>query len=263
MARVKEGLTSIKGYINGISFYSMEGKDYAKRSSAPDPVRLATDPVYTKVRTNFNLFGVVSNIVKPLRITLHASFGNAMKNRINGALVSLFRSMVMAAPDNYLLNLRQHAKALQAFSFHEERIFDQTAAFLPFELICAPDRSSVRLQIKPFQHSRKKGESGRTHFRMTVAVQPFADHTARVSGESIVFKPAKNDWHTRLIMADSGYCPIGGLKKAHVITLEIPPAAATKKTSLLVLLHLSFYEEVNGTMYLMSSESVLKIADVM
>jgi len=261
MARVKEGLTSVKGFINGMSHYTMEGRNFVKNSSAPDPERLATDPVYAKVRMNYRLFGSISNVVKPFRTVLQQTFGDAMKNRINGQLAALFRKMVMVFPDNVTFSLLHHKAFLQSIVFHDKRNFDQTA-YMSFELRCDHDRRNMHLKLTPFQHSRKKGETARTHFRLTLAVLPFADHVRKVSQESIDFEPIENAWHAKLITADSGYMDVSGLKKSQTLTLEIPKAACTKHTSLVVLLHLSFYEQVNGTMYPFSSESVLKVAEV-
>lgn len=252
---------SIQGFIDGKSYYTMEGKDYVKASSAPDKERLTHDPAYAKVRQNNHLFASVSAMVKTFRTALQDSFEDAMNKRIHGHLLSEFRKMAMASLGSPVFNLRQHTKALQAIRFHDQRLFDP-AAYMPFVLRWTKNRQKLSMELQPFKHRKQKQENKRTHFRMKVGVLPFADHTAHITEEAIRLEQLTNPMHGKLICIESDYLDVRELKEKILLTLLVPPEASRKNISLIVILHLSFYEQVNGTMYLFEGDSVMKVVEV-
>jgi len=250
----------IKGYFEGKSHYTMEGKDFIKSSSAPDPKRLANDPEYAKVRVNNKLFGSTSTLASSFRKALPDNFKGAMNSRMHGSLTSMFRSIVSDNRD--ILNLRLCKNTLLSFSFRDNYFFDGMTKSITYELQYDEGRSKVTLLLLPFKQTRLKKGRNYTHFRMTLAILPFADCKREEGVDSVRYLPEANAWHTKIMIAESSFINRDVLKQKEKISVSIPNEARLEHMSLVVFLHLAFYEEVNGKMYGQGSD-VMKVADVM
>lgn len=258
MAKTKKE-DNLKGFIDGKSHFTMEGKDVVKNSSAPDPERLAHDPVYAPVRANYNLFGSLSTVATAFRMAIKPVFDSAMDRRMNGSLTSFFRGMVSDGRE--IFNLRQHKNELCSYVFKKGYFFNDFAVFIPYTLHAAEGRSSVSLQLQPFVRIRVKNDKNHTHFRMQLAVMPFANSICTKTADSVTYLPIDNPVHGSLFVAESPYTDICELKEMQQITIPIPEAARDAQVSLVVFLHLAFYQEVNGAMYVLGND-VLKVAEV-
>jgi hypothetical protein len=258
MARLKKK-NNIKGFIDGKTHYTMDGKDYIKNSSAPDRERLKKDPAYASVRTNFNLFGSLSTIVSVFRNALKPMFQGAMNTRMHGNLLALFRSMV--SNGERMINLRDHKALLRSYLFKQGVFFDVLAQYIPYEITCAEDRSEIRLSLKASNHKRLKKDGNRTHFKIRLGVLLFADCMRTEEIDCVTYIPVEDSMHGTLFVADSFYANMYVLKEEHIVLIPIPAEAQKEQISLVVFLHLVFYEEVNGVMYPYGQEA-MKVADV-
>ncbi|MGN6645042.1 MAG: hypothetical protein ACTHJT_00820 [Cytophaga sp.] len=258
MAKTKKK-DNLKGFIDGKSHFTMEGKDIVKNSSAPDPERLANDPVYAPVRKNYNLFGSLSGIATAFRAALKPTFESAMDKRMSGSLTAFFRTLV--ADGREVLDLRAHKDRLCNYTFKKKHIFNATAALVPYAVTCAEDRSRVTLQLHAFKRTRLKDDKNRTHFRMTLAVMPFANSFCTSTEDSITYMPVENPYHGSLLVAESADLDICFVEQEQQVTVQIPEKARDTQVSLVVFLHLAFYERVNEGGY-MQANDVLKVAEV-
>lgn len=258
MAKTKKE-DNLKGFINGKSHYTMEGKDYVKNSSAPDPERLKHDPAYAAVRANNALFGSLSTVATAFREGIKPVFENAIERRLQGPLTAFFRSLV--SDGRKILNLREHRNALCSYTFKKGNFFNTYTGLIPHELVVAADRSLVSLQLLPFTRRRLKSDQGRTHFRMTLAVMPFADSVCTTTEDSVTYLPLENPLHGKLLLVQSAYTDICFLEQAQQVTITIPEAVLQADVSLVVFINLAFYEEVNGSMYVFGTD-VMKVAEV-
>jgi len=249
----------LKGFIDGKSHYTMEGKDIIKNSSAPDPKRLANDPEYAEVRVNNKLFGSTSTLASSFRKALPDDFKVAMNNRIHGSLTSMFRSIVDDKRE--VLNLRLCKDTLFSFPFRKNYFFDSLAQFIPYEFQYAKDRSKITFTLLPFKRTRSKKGPNCTHFRMTLGILPFADCMRSEGVDSVQYNPVANPWHAKIMIGESTYVHNYMLERKEKITVSIPDEARHEQVSLVIFLHLAFYEEVNGKMYSQGSD-VMKVADV-
>lgn len=182
MAKPTSNIGAFKGTIDGITYYTLNGKWVCRKSAPPSKERIKTDPRYKAVRKNNKEFGGASSYAKAIRMGLLPYVHEFKDYSFNSRLTSRCLQLVKAgrgvkgerslnacnAPETLVgLELNEHNKLSDRLRFQPKLDPDAVSVLVDFsglkkEHITAPEHAThfellmIRYNLMPFIFDQKQ-----------------------------------------------------------------------------------------------------------
>lgn len=231
----QESLIKLKGKVGDLSFFKSKSGYQARAKGGVSADRIKNDPAYQRTRENNAEFAVVSNTSKLIRDTLRPMILQTSDAKMAIRLSSRIFKMLKADTESLRGERKVNASSfgiLRGFNFNGSASLSNT---LFVNVIPSIDRESgiVELNVPEINsevHLNKPKAA--THFRLSAGAALISlDHEI----ESSILQ-----------IAESNYQPTKANLLPVVLSTILPQGAVGP---ILLVLGLSFYQEVNGGYY--------------
>ena len=235
----QEGIIKLKGKIGDLSFYKTKDGYQARKKGGASAKRIKNDPRYQRTRENMAEFAEVCSASKRMRDVLRAMIMLAHDPKMVSRLIArVYRMMKFD-----LINLRGERKVnnkslvlLKDFNFNEMAPMHNVLLVKPLTVVNR-ETGSIELQIPeilPGVHLM--GPKGISHFRITIGV-------AAINLD-------EGEEKSLIEMASSTYIrTTTAVVPSLVLNCSLPPNLLA---SIVILMNISFYKEVNEVYYLLN-----------
>ncbi|EAQ48708.1 MULTISPECIES: hypothetical protein [Leeuwenhoekiella] len=182
MAKPTSNIGAFKGTIDGITYYTLNGKWVCRKAAPPTEERINTDPRYEEVRKNNKEFGGASSYAKAIRMGLLPYVHQFKDHSFNSRLTSRCLELVKAgrgvkgerslnacnAPETLVgLELNKHNKLSDRLRFQPKLDADAISVLVDFaglkkEHLVVPEHAThfdlllIRYNLMPFTYDQKR-----------------------------------------------------------------------------------------------------------
>ena len=237
MARQK-GIIKLKGTMGDITFYQTRDGYMAREKGGISAQRMLTDPAFQRTRENMAEFGRAGKAGKVLRNSIIALLRTSADRRMVGRLSKEMLKVIQldALNPRGLRNVIDgEAELLQGFDFNIDAKLSTTFS-APYVSTLDRVTGETVITIDPFIPTDNIfAPGGSTHFKIASAAMD-------VNFESETFVSEKQE--TSVLPLDSV------LTTAIALTHNLPAASVNP---LFLVFGISFYQEVNGTYYVLKN----------
>ncbi|MFD2827400.1 hypothetical protein ACFSYG_13035 [Leeuwenhoekiella polynyae] len=134
MAKPISKLGDFKGTIDGITYYTLNGKWVCRKATPPNKERINNDPRYKAVRKNNQEFGGASSYAKAIRNELAPYLDNFKDASFNNRLTSCCLKMAKkgrGVPGQRSINASNLPEALIGIQLHKKYEFNKQLKYSP------------------------------------------------------------------------------------------------------------------------------------
>jgi hypothetical protein len=178
----QKGIILLQGFLNGTSYFPLNGEYYSRVPNVHSKKRIQTDPAFAKVRANNQEFGMASKWSKALRTgildTVKEFQDTTISSRLTGVCYNIIKegSGPMGRRE---ANLANNPQALIGFQLHKKRSVDQVYTATP-ELTSHKNRRLITISIPNSNKSHlKKHPKTATHFQLIAALSVVSNYKCR------------------------------------------------------------------------------------
>ncbi len=264
MARSK-GIIKINGLLDGISFFVRNGKEMARIPNAPDKNKMQNNPNYIRTRENNQEFGGAATVGKALRVGLAQVFKHMSDSQGNARIVKLIKDVLNkdeGIRGQRSFNPVEHAQMLLNFAFHHQLSFDNVF-IAPFSSTVNAERNEVSILVPDFHTGNMvNAPRGATHIRLVNAVTVLSAFEYNANTKK--YEPTDVLNNSKNALNASGFIALGGMAEtATALIAQVPGLSGMLASSALIsCIGIEFYQEVSGSMYLLSTANAMKIQAV-
>ena len=170
-------IIKITGYLNGVSYYLVNGKQRQRIPNPPTKEQIYNDPRFASVRANNKEFGGASTLAKAIGMGLGANVKYFKDPRFTSRLTGALRHLIQrgsGSPGHREANLYNHPEALIGFQLHKKKVFNQIfTADLKLEIKQdSPTLIIPKITPSHLCHYPKSA----THFKLTAALVPVSPY---------------------------------------------------------------------------------------
>ena len=228
------GIIKLKGTIGGISFYKTSDGHLAREKGGVDANRIANDPAFQRTRENGSEFGRAGKGGKILRTAIRLLLQNAKDKRVVSRLTKTLVAVTKTDTTNErgLRTLQDgDLGLLLGFEFNLNGKLGATL-FAPYTKAFDRVAGDATLDIPAFSPTvRIAAPAGTTHFK-------------------VVMGAAELDFENERSTFESDETAILPYTAANTAAITLSASITANSTSSVVqILGIEFYQEVNGQMY--------------
>lgn len=239
-----EGIIRFTGSFDGLSFYKMRGKIVVRRTGGFKGAAIKTQANYARTRENASQFGYCAGVGKALRMALYPFVRKIRTPYLHNHVVSLLNQMVkfdrvsLRGGKTLMLGLSSEEgySLLKGFDFNKELSLKNV-----FPVAYTVSLAEGKFVVPTFSMSQVSFPSGATHIGLQFMMLRFdfdlLDYQLQTS-EVVYFAKADREASCELVAN-----LVGG------------------SGSLLGLVFVSFYQEINGEQYALEG-CVLSVVDL-
>ncbi|MGZ0015662.1 hypothetical protein [Yeosuana sp. AK3] len=157
MAKQK-GIIKIKGTLNGLCYYKLNGVDIVRKATGPSKERIQNDPAFVKVKGNAQEFAAAVYLAKSMIMGLgplaKAFKDSYMQSRLTGVCRKIIQkgAGIQGQRDANLLN---DPKNLIGFQLHKEKPLNQILTSTP-QVTSNSERNLVTITIQKEAYQKMK-----------------------------------------------------------------------------------------------------------
>ena len=157
MAKQK-GIIKIKGTLNGLCYYKLNGVDIVRRAVGPSKERIQNDPAFVKVKGNTQEFAAAVYLAKSIIMGLgplaKAFKDSYMQSRLTGVCRKIIQkgAGIQGQRDANLLN---NAESLIGFQLHKENPLNKRITAAP-QITTNAERNIVTITIQKEAYQKMK-----------------------------------------------------------------------------------------------------------
>lgn len=266
MARQKGPLKYV-GTIGDIRHFKIKGNEgyFAGLKGGPTGDQIASDPAFARTRENMNEFGGSATAGKSLRTSIAGLIRKNGDSQVTGRLTAVMKKINLEdgseARGQRAILISAAPQYLDDFEFNKYTSFN--GAFnAPYSISVTPERDSSTLDIPAFNPlDRMYIPAGATHFKVVSAITVLSDFEYNsVTG---VYEPKEEAVNGLVDIQDSDYQSVNALTPAISVvnTLAGSPTLSTD-VSVVQVLAIEFYQEVNGNYYQFAQGNAMKVVQI-
>ncbi len=233
MARQK-GIIKLKGKIGDLSFYKTQDGHLAREKGGVDASRIANDPAFVRTRENGAEFGSSASSGKVLRDALRPMLMTASDNRVTSRLTKLMTDIKNLDTTSVrgertvgvAIATPQAMALLKGFNFNNRANLG-SVLFKPFAVVTATGVITIN-GLAPINDIAFPAGATHMSIKGSWAKVDFANNVFDVQLSNVV------------------NIPIDATPNNIVLTPGVAPAGAGTN---LYLLHIEFFQELNGAQY--------------
>lgn len=264
MAKQKGPIKYI-GTLGDIRHFKIKNTDgyFAGMVGGPTEEQIKTDPAFARTRENMSEFGGSANVAKAVRIAFAELVKSVADSRLTGRLTALMKKInkedTTGIRGQRPILVSQYSEHLKNAEFNKNITF-RSVMFAPFSITPNVDRNSSDLVISPFKPKNSINVPiGATHFRIINAIGVISDYV--FDTETKQYEPVSKAINTNMNIAYSPFLAVDTNITADTIitaTLSGSPVIPAD-VSVLNVIGIEFYQQVNSEYYLFASGHAAKI----
>lgn len=260
----QKGLIKLVGNIGGVSFYTSEGEYLARMAGGPTKERIQSDPNFVRTRENNIEFGGAAKVGKALRTALSGVLQTMAGSRLTSQLTKLFkainlkgtgtrgeRPIVLSANKEMLsgLNLDKKLSLTSVFS-------------APYTVTANVDRNEVVFSIPAFTPANFiVAPTGATHFKIVSAIGLVSDYS--YNNDSKEYEPDIPEENSIGVVVGGTVRSLSANSTAQTLTATVPDGIIPDPAiSVVACLGIEFYQQVDGTDYILAQGNTMKVVNV-
>ena len=266
MARQK-GHIKYVGTLGEVRHFKIKGNDgyFAGLKGGPSAEQIASDPAFVRTRENMNEFGGSAITGKSLRTSIAGLIRNNGDSQVTGRVTAIMKKINLEdgseARGQRAILITVAPQYLQGFEFNKFTSFN--GAFnAPYTITPTAARDSSTLDIPSFNPlDRMYIPSGATHFKIINAIAVLSDF--EYNSITRVYEPKDGTTNGLTDVQDSGYLPVNAATGLISVVSTLPGSPTiSADVSVVNVLAVEFYQEVNSNYYLFSQGNAMKVAKI-
>ena len=266
MAR-QRGVIKYLGTIGEIRHFRIKGeKDYfAGLIGGPTKEQVLTDPAFQRTRENMNEFGGCALAGKLLRTAFSSLLKSMADNRVTGRITAIMKKINLE--DGSEARGQRAVLITQAPQYLEDFEFNKNLSTLgvfkaPYTLTEGATRESATLDIPAFNPaSYLNVPAGATHFRLILGIAAIPDVVMDTTENAYIRKIPRSSDPTDIQYSD--YTAVDAVTSAISVVATLPNAyVPTSDESIVTVLGIEFYQEVNANYYLFNGGNAMRIEKI-
>jgi hypothetical protein len=174
---IQKGIIKLDGSVDGLTFYTANGKNLVRKSSGPTREQILYGENYGRTRENISEFGACSKIAKsfrdsllPLKDLTDGEFGNR--------LTKLFKFVTRAEEGvrgKRPIRLSTHREQFRDFECNIHRSLSKAVAGI-FMITHNDERTLATVTVRGGQEDAIESPAGATHFQFAHALGLVSDY---------------------------------------------------------------------------------------
>ena len=266
MARQKGPLKYV-GTLGDIRHFKIKGNQgyFAGLTGGPTADQIATDPAFKRTRENMNEFGGSAIAGKSLRTSIAGLIRNNGDSQVTGRITAIMKKINLEdgseARGKRSILVTVAPQYLEGFEFN--KFTSLNGAFnAPYTITPSAGRDSSTLDIPSFNPlDRMYIPAGATHFKIINAIAVLSDF--EYNSTTSVYEPKDGSTNGLSDVQDSGYLPVNALTTAQSIVTTLPGTPTiSADVSVVNVVAVEFYQEVNSNYYLFAQGNAMKVAKI-
>jgi hypothetical protein len=265
MAKQKS-IIKIQGTLDGITYYQMNGKNYAKKKTeGPSKEKLNSHPSYKRTRENMAEFGGSTAAASGLRKGF-LDIPKMIDRTLYQRLVKICRAMIEESPGTRgqrPFTPVAHKASLAQIKLQVRTSFE-SIFMAPFTLTMPVSRNEATITIPDFNASNMvTAPQGATHFKLINHISVLSAY--EFDSTIMKYQPTAPLYNTMRAMEASGYLSISGMAGAETTlrALLYDVEELPVDSVLIICLGIQFYQQVTGGGYYeLAADDALKIVQV-
>ena len=266
MARQK-GHIKYVGTLGEVRHFKIKGNEgyFAGLKGGPSAEQIASDPAFVRTRENMNEFGGSAITGKSLRTSIAGLTRNNGDSQVTGRVTAIMKKINLEdgseARGQRAILITVAPQYLQGFEFNKFTSFN--GAFnAPYTITPTAARDSSTLDIPSFNPlDRMYVPAGATHFKIINAIAVLSDF--EYNSITRVYEPKDGTTNGLTDVQDSGYLPVNAATGLISVVSTLPGSPTiSADVSVVNVLAVEFYQEVNSNYYLFSQGNAMKVAKI-
>lgn len=243
---INKSIIKFKGTLNGLCYYTLNGKDIIRKASGPSKERINSDPAFINVKRNNQEFGGASTISKAIRQSIAQSSNQFKDTFIASRLTGICRKIISMG--NGILGQREanitiNSKPLIKFQLNQSNPFSQLFTE-EISVTTTPNRNQVNIQFSQITKSSFKNTPlGATHYTLTAINTIISNYYFNIDGNKYLpnnpLNNTKNTITTTIKHKINQSLP--NLK----ITIQSPINNPNQDEALIIWLGIQYYQKTN------------------
>ncbi len=266
MARQKGPLKYI-GTLGDIRHFKIKGNEgyFAGLIGGPTADQIKNDPAFQRTRENMSEFAGCAMTGKSVRVGVASLMKSMADSQVTGRLTAIMKKINLEdgseARGKRAILVSQAPQYLNGFEFNRFTSFN--GAFnAPFTLTPSVDRDVSTLDVPVFNPSNYLNiPAGASHFRIINSISVISDFEYNdTTGSYEAKEEALNELDN---VEYSDYLPIDSVTSALSLVATLPGTPTmTADASLINIVGVEFYQEVNSNYYVFAQGNAMKIVDI-
>lgn len=266
MARQK-GHIKYVGTLGEVRHFKIKGNDgyFAGLKGGPSAEQIASDPAFVRTRENMNEFGGSAIAGKSFRTSIASLIRNNGDSQVTGRITAIMKRINLEdgseARGQRAILVTVAPQYLEGFEFN--KFASLNGVFnAPYTITPTAARDSSTLDIPSFNPlDRMYIPAGATHFKIINAIAVLSDF--EYNSTTGVYEPKDGTTNGLTDVQDSGYLPVNAVTSAISVVSTLPGSpTVSADVSVVNLLAVEFYQEVNSNYYLFSQGNAMKVAKI-
>lgn len=245
MAKQK-GIIKIKGTIQGLCYYKLNGKDIVRKASGPSKERINTDPAFVNVKANNQEFGAAvlmsKALIKGLGPTSKKFKDTYMQSRLTGVCRKIIQKGNGPLGQREV-NLFNNPNELKEFQLNKTQSFCQIYT-AQIKVTHNEQKSGITIVIPKSSKSHlNKLPKNASHFILTSAVSLVSSYEWVETAKA--YRPLHPNQNGRGAITQSQLLLVNAEHQDIQMQVQVPTYVPTK-IALTVWLGINYLKEVNG-----------------
>ncbi|MDM1043153.1 hypothetical protein ACTS9T_15095 [Empedobacter falsenii] len=266
MAR-QSGHIKYVGTLGDVRHFKIKGNKgfYAGLKGGPTAQQIASDPAFVRTRENMNEFGGSATTGRSFRTSIANLIRNNADSQVTGRITAVMKKINLEdgseARGQRAILITAAPQYLEGFEFN--KFSSLNGVFnAPYTITSNVDRDESTLAIAPFNPLDNMFiPAGATHFRIINAITVLSDFAYNPLTKS--YEPKDNVNNGLTATADSGYLPVNAMTSAISVATTLPGTPTlSADVSVVNILAVEFYQEVNGNYYLFAQGNAMKVVKI-
>ncbi|WP_111307135.1 hypothetical protein [Confluentibacter sediminis] len=192
----QKGLIKIKGTLNGVSYYQLNGIDVARRAVGPSKERIQTDPAFVKVKHNNQEFGGASSLSKAIRQSLGDTATTFKDSYMASRLTGVCHKIIQKGSGTHgqrEAHIHNNPEALIGFQLNKNQAFNQLYTAKP-SMTGHHNQNNITITLpKISEEHLKKIPKKATHVQFTAVLSMLSNLQWQSKHQS--YQPVQPEYH--------------------------------------------------------------------
>lgn len=258
-------IITLKGTLNGISFYKMEGENLARLANGPSKEQIENDQNFQRTRENNAEFGGSATVAKALRIALITLVKNVADSRVISRLTQVMKKINANGTGprgQRSIELLPNKAALLGFEFNRRTGF--TSVFnAPYTFAFTANRNACSIDVDGFIPGNYiNAPSGATHFRLFAGMAVISKYD--YNAETKIYEPFDPQFNGFNAVTFSDYTALNSTTPVsfNLNTILVGASVIDADYSVVHVIGIEFYQQIAGVNYVLAQGNAMKVINV-
>jgi hypothetical protein len=264
---IQKGPLKYVGTLGEVRHFKIKGNKgyFAGLKGGPSAEQIASDPAFVRTRENMNEFGGSAIAGKSLRTSIAGLIRNNGDSQVTGRITAIMKKINLEDGSEVrgrrAILVTVAPQYLEGFEFN--KFTSLNGAFnAPYTITPTAARDSSTLDIPSFNPlDRMFVPAGATHFKIINAITVLSDF--EYNSTTGVYEPKDSTTNGLIDVQDSGFLPVNASTGVLSIVSTLPGSPTiSADVSVVNVLAVEFYQEVNSNYYLFAQGNAMKVAKI-